>query len=301
MTFVEEVEEEGTGVTLGAVAFGGGVTLGEGSLVPRMGLCTLHRCIQALVIGAAVLVTGAGAGLAWAGADSCVVCHRDPELLVTNKKLYDYYQQWDASVHKQEEVTCDDCHGGNPRARDKQAAHAEGVGAADPDSGVYFKTVPETCGTCHDEILEGFRQSHHFEHLEKIGDEKQGPTCVTCHGSINVDVLNVVSVAESCARCHNSETGTHPEIPEKARGLMNRFLSIHRFYRYVGIRAEPEEASAFFRELDPRLSRLSVIWHTFDVDAVDKETGEVLGILKAKRDEIRRRRSKSPAVSEPAD
>jgi hypothetical protein len=224
----------------------------------------------------------------------CEDCHRDPDFLVTNNQLYDYYQQWSGSVHQLEDVSCDDCHGGDAAATDKDAAHADGVRASDPTSGIYFKNVPDTCGTCHEEILTGFSESKHFEHVEKEKGEEQGPTCVTCHGSIDSAVLNVNTVTEACARCHNAESDNHPENPEKAQAILNRFLSIQRFYRYITIRAEPEEARAFFSALDPVLRKLSVTWHTFDLDLIDKETTEVLALMKAKRDEIRVRRRANP-------
>jgi hypothetical protein len=121
--------------------------------------------------------------------------------------------------------------------------------------------------------------------------EPSAPTCVTCHGASDVDDLDVTSVEQSCARCHDETRANHPEIPERARYLLNRSLSIHRSYRYIATNVEPEEAGTFFRDLDPRLQRLSVTWHTFDVDAAEEETGEVLALLKTKCDEIRKRLS----------
>jgi len=257
-----------------------------------------HRLV-ALSLAALLLGLGFLGDARAAEEDSCATCHSDPEFLVTNKKLYDYYQRWDASIHDQEEVTCDDCHGGDPSASNKKAAHGSGVGAADPDSGIYYKAIPETCGVCHEDILEGFRESEHFDHVEKLekGD-KQGPTCVTCHGGIDVDVLNVNTVEEVCTQCHNQKSDNHPEIPGEARKLLNRFLSIHRFYRYITTNAQSEDASAFFRDLDPRLHDLTVTWHTFDLEAVEEGTGEVLKTLKAKREEIRAERSKGPAQTQ---
>jgi nitrate/TMAO reductase-like tetraheme cytochrome c subunit len=227
--------------------------------------------------------------------NSCEDCHNNADFLVTNKQLYDYYQEWSRSIHSQEEVSCDDCHGGNAEASDKDEAHGDGVKSSDPSSGIYYKNVPETCGTCHEEVLEGFVTSNHFKHLEKKKDDEQGPTCVTCHGSIDSEVLNVTTVAKACARCHNPETDNHPEHPERAEAILNRFLSIHRFYRYITIRAEPEEARAFFEFIDPRMKRLSVTWHTFDLEKIDEGTTEVLMLLKMKRDEIRSRRAAAKA------
>jgi hypothetical protein len=117
--------------------------------------------------------------------DSCVDCHSDPDLLVKNKKLYDYFQEWSASVHKQEEVSCSDCHGGNPDVDDKDAAHGGDLTGAAATSSVNFRNIPSMCGECHDEMYDAFRKSEHFEHLLAKKQEEQGPTCVTCHGSIS--------------------------------------------------------------------------------------------------------------------
>jgi len=245
--------------------------------------------LGAIVVSVVLAVAGASPADASAGRNTCEECHSNPDFLVQNKKLYDYYQQWSVSVHRQEGVDCDDCHGGDSSAPTKEAAHGKGVGASSPASGVYYKNVPGTCGACHTDILSGFRESHHYQHLAKTAKADQGPTCVTCHGSINTEVLNVNSVSGACVRCHNEKTGNHPEIPETARGILNRFLSIHRYYRYIGIHAEPEEAKEFFESLDPQLKALSVTWHTFVLEDIDRGTAELLAELKAKRDELRAR------------
>lgn len=244
---------------------------------------------RAIAVSLVLLLCSAAASAS--DPDSCVDCHKDPDLLVTNKKLYDYYQQWIVSIHKQEEVACSDCHGGNPDASDKKKAHGKGVGIADAASGVYYKNVPETCGQCHDDILEAFHTSKHFEHVSKQGDEKQGPTCVTCHGSIDVGVLDVTTVEAACERCHNEERDNLPENPAKAKKILNSFLSIHRFYRYISIRIDPKEARNFFKGVDARHQQLSITWHSFDLDKIEEETAGLLNMLKAKREELRKKAS----------
>ena len=54
-----------------------------------------------------------------------------------------------------------------------------------------------------------------------------------------------------------------------------------------------EEGKAFFQKIDPKLKRLTITWHSFDLEKIDEETREVLTMLTAKRDEIRTRRKKS--------
>jgi hypothetical protein len=257
---------------------------------PRQRLPGAPELLALLLIPLLAAMAPAGRADDTGRTNSCEACHGDPDFLVTNKKLYDYYQEWSGSIHDQEEVTCDDCHGGNAGAAAKQAAHADGVGASDPASGIYFRNVPDTCGACHEEILAGFSESNHYEHVEKKKGEDQGPTCVTCHGAIDSEVLDVNTVTAACARCHNEKSGNHPEHPERAHQILNRFLSIQRFYRYITIRAEPDEAKAFFGKIDPKMKQLSVTWHTFDLEEIDKKTAEVLDSMKTKRDEIRSRR-----------
>lgn len=260
-----------------------------------------NRRINLVVLGVAAVFLVALVSLAQPGRaaaekkNQCEVCHSNPDFLVQNKQLYDYYQEWSVSIHRQEEVSCDDCHGGDSETADKDKAHGDGVSESDPSSGIYYKNVPDTCGTCHEEILAGFRTSHHFEQVAAKKDEQQGPTCITCHGSIDSEILNVNTVAGACARCHNEESDNHPENPEKARGILNRFLSIHRFYRYIAIRAEPDEAKAFFEKVDPQMRQLSVTWHTFDLDEIEVGTAQVLEQMKTKRDEIRNRRAEAKA------
>jgi hypothetical protein len=247
---------------------------------------TLAGVLAPLLL-AGLLVWPGGAATQGDAEDSCVECHANADFLVTNKKLYDYFQDWELSVHKQEDVTCSDCHGGNPGRAGKDAAHGGNVGEAEPGSAVNFQNIPNTCGECHDDVYQGYRQSPHFEHLVKKRQEKQGPNCVTCHGSINSAILNVNTVQNVCQKCHNEETGNHPEIPEKAKTILGKFLSIHRFYRYIGVRGDPVETKKFFGDVNRQVYRLSANWHTFDIDKVEEETRALLAMLKERRDAIR--------------
>jgi nitrate/TMAO reductase-like tetraheme cytochrome c subunit len=224
--------------------------------------------------------------------DSCVECHGKASFLVTNKKLYDYFRRWGSSIHKQEGVTCVDCHGGNSVSSDKEKAHGGDLDEARASSAVNFRNIPQTCGECHEDIYKGFRESTHFEHLVTENQEDQGPTCVTCHGSINVAALNVDTVEETCRACHNEETANGPENAQEARALLNRFLSIHRYYRYITVRSDPAETKPFFSQVDAQIRDLSATWHTFDLDAIGEKTEAVLHALKEKREDIARAHKK---------
>ena len=102
------------------------------------------------------------------------------------------------------------------------------------------------------------------------------------------------------AREHHPDTNEgskHSEekfkLISEAYNILGGFLSIQRFYRYIAIRATPDEAQKFFTEMDVRMGHLALTWHGFDLEKIDAETAEVLTTLKAKRDEIRQRRKNS--------
>ena len=268
----------------------------------RVGALARQRLLGAplLALLCVTLVAPWGSARSAETGDSCVDCHSDANFLVTNKKLYDYFQKWRVSIHGQEEVSCVDCHGGNSEAAEKDAAHGGDLDSSNFKSAVNFRNIPDTCGVCHDEIYAGFQESKHFEHVLAKEQEDQGPTCVTCHGSINVAILNVNTVEETCSRCHNEESENAPETPEDARALLNRFLSIHRYYRYITVRGEPNETKSFFEAIDEQIRALSVTWHTFDLDAIEEKTEAVLGSVRKKREEVakaykqQRRKRESP-------
>jgi ATP-dependent helicase YprA (DUF1998 family) len=77
-------------------------------------------------------------------------------------------------------------------------------------------------------------------------------------------------------------------MPGEARNLLNGFLSIHRYYRYIGVRGDPVETKKFFEKIDRELHTLSMTWHTFDLDEVREQTEALLASLKEKREEVGR-------------
>lgn len=231
-------------------------------------------------------VASAG-GPVQAGDDSCIACHRDPSWLVTERKLYDYYRDWERSIHAQEGVTCSECHGGDPDAPSREEAHQGMWGESRPESAVHFSNVTATCGSCHGDVEEAYRTSAHFEHLEAAKDERQGPSCVTCHDSMNTLTLDVTTVEQTCGICHGGDSENHPEVPREARAALNRFLSIDRFQRYVERRGDSMETRLFLEGIRDRRRELSVLWHTFDLERIDAETVAILKELVEKRDQLR--------------
>jgi hypothetical protein len=243
----------------------------------------------AIVAGPALillfLVSGMNAS-AEEARDSCVECHGKTSFLVTNKKLYSYFQRWRSSNHTRAGVTCVDCHGGNARSFDKEKAHGGDLDAAQSSSAVNFRNIPKTCGQCHPSIHEAFRESAHFEHVVGKDHEGEGPTCVTCHGSKNATVLSAYTVEEACRKCHNEESQRHPEDVKKASTLLRSFLAIRRHYHYIAARGDPAVTKPFLESIDARLYDLTLTWHTFDLEATSEKSRALLGELRAKREDV---------------
>lgn len=221
-----------------------------------------HISLSMALFGMAGVVSMAPAA---AAADQCVACHSDAAWAVKNKKLFDYFQQWQGSVHGLHEVTCVDCHGGNPQATDKATAHGGALAESNPKSTIYYGNIPKLCGGCHQEVYDAFSHSKHAARVQELDG---GPTCVTCHGSLNTEILSPLKIAAVCERCHNDATGNRPTIPARAQQVRRDDQMSAAFLRWAGAYYEAIGQSEVVAPLQKQLADLRVAWHTFDLDQV---------------------------------
>jgi thiosulfate/3-mercaptopyruvate sulfurtransferase len=105
------------------------------------------------------------------------------------------------------DLTCDECHGGDPNQPDWRKAH-EGV-VKDPS----FPDPSETCGACHDDIAEHYQKSLHMSlaPYKKIIDQRADPA---------KDVRAKLDEAREghCTSCHSSCGQCHISRPESVEG-----------------------------------------------------------------------------------
>lgn len=197
--------------------------------------------------------------------NSCVVCHAK---LSGSSFVGVKSHSWKGSVHEKHGVTCDKCHGGDPRAQGQNEAHAGVFGSSDNRSTVYFKNIPTTCGKCHGAEFYKFAQSLHYKKLESEG---KGPECVTCHGSMATSILTPDTITAVCERCHNSRMGVFPYVPEKAKAVLlllrqsSALLDADaKLYHPV----EGTEGARALRDARSYLHSAVLDWHKFDLDTV---------------------------------
>lgn len=154
---------------------------------------------------------------------SCVACHTDPEWF--DQKSIDSLSG--EGVHHQADLSCHDCHGGNPDpalAGDFEGAMDRGY-SSNPYRGVPERSeIPAFCGRCHsnpefmrryhpdprvDQEREYWTSRHGIE--LKAGNAKVA-TCVDCHGAHgvlgprdNASPIHPTRVADTCRHCHGDK------------------------------------------------------------------------------------------------
>ncbi len=166
-------------------------------------------CLIALLVFLGIALFWQGTG--WtqdAQVNSCVECHSD------------IAEENQGSIHAQQGISCQDCHGGDPSQKDKDAAKAPGTGYIGiPDK----KQIVQVCGTCHADVekmnfygirtdqLARYKTSLHGKKLLQEGDTHVA-ACSDCHGYHNI--LRVtdpnspaypLNVPKTCNRCHGNE------------------------------------------------------------------------------------------------
>ncbi len=143
-----------------------------------------------------------GAHSLQASANDCVACHQRQ-----NDNSVALYAE---STHAKSGFKCNRCHGGDPKAADKKAAHAAGF--------VGKPSVNETlamCGSCHTAQIATFKTSLHFP--DRVGAPRM--TCVDCHGAHMVgSVSRDFSFALYCTDCHGLEY--LPALPRDFQRLL---------------------------------------------------------------------------------
>lgn len=142
-------------------------------------------------------------------AATCARCHADPRIVKTyGIPVSDPLAAYRKSVHGAALVserdfraaTCSSCH----------RAHRI-LPMDDPESSIFWRNVPETCGACHRTIYEQYRESVHGKAARN--GVRGVPVCIDCHGEHAVrsprdpaaPVHPLRVSRDTCGRCHGSE------------------------------------------------------------------------------------------------
>ncbi len=219
-----------------------------------------------------------------------IPCSLECHATTINKIAKSNYEQWTKSKHALFNVTCNNCHGGDPGSDIKEKAHTGVARSSVSNSTVFFRNVPETCGKCHTNELKEFRNSAHFERLKAL---KQAPTCDTCHQPHEFKVLNVSEFGDLCSQCHNPDMRIAPsDAPDKAitalenaEKLKNEIKSAESAIKQA--KQQGKDVSLAQKDLDTAASirdSLPVLWHSFNLPHFEEVIGS--GIKNAQQAQL---------------
>lgn len=170
------------------------------------------------------------------GVDNCLDCH---STLDDNRQL-DIVVWQTRSIHAERDVSCADCHGGDPSATTQEAAKAPGTSYL----GVPAKAdIPALCAGCHASVTHMRQYNLPTDQYSKYQESIHGirlaegdtnvATCFDCHGGhqilkANDPVSSVYSpnVPAMCASCHADKKLMEPyNIPTNQFDLYKQ--SVH--------------------------------------------------------------------------
>lgn len=200
-------------------------------------------------------------------------CHED----VIRKTASDNFQQWSESDHSKYYVTCDDCHGGNPDASDEATSHASMKGINDVNSSIYFKNIPDTCGKCHVEEMDHFKNTMHFQRLKA---ESSAPSCITCHKPHSFKVLKASELIPLCSICHNQKNNIAiASVPQDAKIALEKQAEFQDEIMKAKIslaeaKASGKDVTSEQIDLDKAQAIMDNIpssWHQFNLKDFDKQ------------------------------
>ncbi|NOZ25696.1 MAG: cytochrome C [Nitrospirae bacterium] len=213
----------------------------------------------------------------WAGGQVeesvCISCHASD---IIKPEIRDIPQEWKKSWHYHNNVSCEDCHGGDPEDAEMSMSPERGfVGTPE------YSEVPEMCGKCHIGILKNYLESGHGKALKA---SKTGPNCVTCHGSHDIQKASIKIINEArCSRCHSYERAKIMKqalflTEKKIRDIDNNLKRLKR----EGVFTDEEDKSLFRTHAEYR-----TLFHTVNVGLVKKSTDKFakkLGLIEDKID-----------------
>src|ERR1043166_10160114 len=123
-----------------------------------------------------------------------------------------------ASAHGQAGLSCVDCHGGDPKAKDETAHATDNFKRPDNK-----RAIAELCASCHGDVRKmnpyglptdqfaRYQTSKHGEQLFEKGDQKVA-VCTDCHGVHDIAKAKspqartyAANIPATCGRCHGDE------------------------------------------------------------------------------------------------
>jgi formate-dependent nitrite reductase cytochrome c552 subunit len=220
----------------------------------------MMRSIVLVMVMLAALSMGCGA--AFADDIFCITCHG-----AMPGKFGEPVKLWKGSIHAENGITCNGCHGGDPKDAANAMKKERGFLGAPK-----YNDVPEFCGRCHVGVLKDYLASGHGRALAT-----GGPNCVVCHGNHQVVKASLELINEkSCSRCHSYDRAKLIRgAMQETEGMIVALDARIAAYRQVGTDTERLE-----KELFAERNHFHSLFHNVDVKRVTAESTRIQAELK---------------------
>ena len=203
---------------------------------------------------------------------ACIQCHTSDDM---GPEMHEITRQWKESWHAKNNISCHDCHGGAPEDASMSMMHQRGFKGSPQNI-----DIPEFCGTCHIAILDNFLVSGHGR---TMCDAAEGPSCVTCHGSHDIQQASMDIINEQhCSHCHTYERAK--EMKQALFTVESKLNTINKNLnrlKLLGIATDKQEKSFFRNHAEFR-----ALFHSIDVDAVRTKSSDYTQKLEIIESEI---------------
>ena len=211
---------------------------------------------------AMVFVISMGCGTAQAEDTACITCHGG-----LPGKYGEPVKLWKGSIHFENGITCNACHGGDPKDAANAMKKERGFLGAPK-----YNDVPQFCGRCHVGVLKDYQASAHGRALTR-----GGPNCVICHGSHQIARASLELINEkSCSRCHSYERAKVIKAAmQETEGMIVAIDGRIAGYKQTGSDVEKLE-----KELFATRNRFHSLFHNVDVKKVTDESAGIKVELK---------------------
>jgi hypothetical protein len=198
----------------------------------------------------------------------CIQCHGK-----LPGKYGEPVKLWRGSIHAENGIACNACHGGDPKDAVNAMNPARGFLGAPQE-----KDIPAFCGRCHVGVLKDYLSSLHGKALGR-----GGPTCVTCHGNHNVVKASLELINEkSCSRCHSYDRAK--EIKAAMAETEKMILAIDA--RTAGFREQGIDTDRLEKGLFAIRNSFHSLFHTVDTGRVGSEAARIQEELKKLDDRL---------------
>lgn len=215
----------------------------------------LKRGIAVMLIMAAVMAVSAVG--ARAEEIVCITCHGSMP-----GKYGEPVKLWRGSIHEENGIACNACHGGDPKDAANAMKKERGFLGAPQ-----YNAVPEFCGRCHVGVLKDYLASAHGRALAT-----GGPNCVVCHGNHQVVKASLELINEkACSRCHTYERAKIIRAAmQETEAMIVAIDGRIKGYKEIGADTERLE-----KELFATRNRFHTLFHNVDVKRVTNESAGI--------------------------